>query len=127
MQTMALIEYIADPARRTALASNTSSSPDYLWQIATGWNGKRAGHDLAMRIEAATDGAVRCDDLRPDVLWNRDDTGRVIGYQVRIAPPARRPRKKVTADKSPVHGEEASSKRRTLKSPRVAGPEVGHG
>lgn len=35
-------------------------------------------------IEAAT--GVSCDDLRPDLSWDRDDQGRVTGYRVVLAP-----------------------------------------
>lgn len=51
---MDLSTYIADPARRQALASACDTSPNYLWQIATRWKGRRPSPDLASRIEAAT-------------------------------------------------------------------------
>lgn len=51
---MDLSTYIADPARRQALASACATSPNYLWQIATRWKGRRPSPDLASRIEAAT-------------------------------------------------------------------------
>jgi DNA-binding transcriptional regulator YdaS (Cro superfamily) len=40
-------------------------------------------------IEAATSGAVRCEDLRPEVDWLRDDAGVVTGYHVRVDAPNR--------------------------------------
>lgn len=83
-KTTSLLKYISDPARRAELAKATESSPDYLWQVATGWNGKRASHDLAMRIEDGTKGAVTCESLRDDVTWIRGPSGRVTGYQVRL-------------------------------------------
>jgi DNA-binding transcriptional regulator YdaS (Cro superfamily) len=65
---MDLKTYIADPATRRELAADCGTSPDYLWQVATGWRGRRASVDLAKRIEAATDSAVTRHDLRPDVF-----------------------------------------------------------
>lgn len=114
MQTMTLLNFISDPTRRVELANVVSSSPDYLWQVATRWNNKRASHNLAMRIEDATGGTVRCEELRPDVQWSRDAAGRVTGYQVRL-----KPRKKIAADELLSHGAKASRKRRALKTPSV--------
>lgn len=65
---MDLQTYIADPARKAALALACGTTPQYLWQIATGWRGKRAGHELAKRIEQATNGEVTRHDLRPDIF-----------------------------------------------------------
>lgn len=41
------------------------------------------------RIESATAGEVRCEELCPDVTWHRGHDGRVIGYTVPVNPPAR--------------------------------------
>lgn len=65
---MDLKKYIADPAARKALADALGSSPDYLWQIATGWNGRQSSPKLAARIEEATGGKVTRADLRPDIF-----------------------------------------------------------
>jgi len=65
---MTLIEYISDTARRRDLATAVGCSPDYLWQIATGWRGKRASRILATAIESATRGAIRAAALRPDLF-----------------------------------------------------------
>ena len=62
-------------------------------------------HELRIRYE-----------LRPDAF---DAAGNLIA--------ARRPRKNVAADSSSVHGDTASRKRRTLKSPRVEGTEASRG
>ncbi|WP_045756657.1 hypothetical protein [Xanthomonas albilineans] len=51
---MDLITYISDMTRRRALADACATSPDYLWQIATRWQGRRPSPDLAARIEEAT-------------------------------------------------------------------------
>ena len=64
---MRLIEYIEDRGRRACLVAETGVNQQYLWQIATGWRGKRASQILALSIERATDGAVTRHDLRPDI------------------------------------------------------------
>lgn len=51
---MDLLTYISDMGRRKALADACDTDPNYLWQIATGWRGKRASPVLAERIEAET-------------------------------------------------------------------------
>lgn len=65
---MTLTAYIKNKDRREALALACETSPDYLWQIATHWRGRRAGPDLARKINAATQGRVSLSELRPD-LW----------------------------------------------------------
>jgi hypothetical protein len=72
---MNLSEYIADPARRDALAAACNTSSDYLWQVATGWRNRRPGPQLARTIERETErmGPERVpkEALRPD-LWGDD-------------------------------------------------------
>ncbi len=41
--------------RRVALAEACGTSPDYLWQIATRWRGKRPSPELAASIERETE------------------------------------------------------------------------
>lgn len=65
---MDLINYIADMDQRKALAEKCGTSPEYLWQVATGWRDRKPSIELAKKIEAATDGAVTRQDLRPDVF-----------------------------------------------------------
>ena len=48
---MDLLTYISDMSRRAALAAACGTSPEYLWQIATGWRGKRPSPKLASAIE----------------------------------------------------------------------------
>lgn len=48
---MDLLTYISDMSRRAALAEACSTSPEYLWQIATRWRGKRPSPELAAAIE----------------------------------------------------------------------------
>jgi DNA-binding transcriptional regulator YdaS (Cro superfamily) len=82
---MDLKTYIADDSRKTALAQAVGKSPAYLWQVATGWKGKRASPELAQAIEASTAGEVRCDGvdgIRPDLQWMRGADGQITGYFV---------------------------------------------
>lgn len=77
-------DYIADPDRRARLARDTGYSPDYLWQIATGWRNRRASIELATLIETATEGAVPVETVRPDLPWIRLD-GRPLVDAVTLA------------------------------------------
>lgn len=61
---MNLLEYISDRIRRAKLAADTGSSPDYLWQVATGR--RRASIELAKLIQRKTRGLVSRGSLRPD-------------------------------------------------------------
>lgn len=40
--------------------------------------------DQCAAIEAAT--GIRCEELRPDVSWTRDERGQVNGYHVPLPP-----------------------------------------
>lgn len=83
---MNLSQYIEDKARRDALCRSLDCSSGYLTQIAKSWRGKRVSCDQAVKIESATGGAVRVDELRPDVVWKRDPvTNEVIGYLVEVS------------------------------------------
>lgn len=52
---MDLLTYISEMPRRIALADACGTSPEYLWQIATRWRGKRPSPELAALIERETD------------------------------------------------------------------------
>lgn len=52
---MDLLTYIADMSRRVALAEACGTSPEYLWQIANRWRGKRPSPELAATIERESD------------------------------------------------------------------------
>lgn len=65
---MDLKTYIADPKRKASLAIATGADPQWLWQIATRWKGKRASAELAVAIETATTGDVPRNELRPDIF-----------------------------------------------------------
>ncbi|GAB3305729.1 hypothetical protein [Luteimonas notoginsengisoli] len=73
---MDLIKFIEDPGRHQRLAEEVGTTKAWLWQIATGWRGKRASTDLAMKIESASRGigpeAVSRSVLRPDI-WPAGD------------------------------------------------------
>ena len=71
---MNLHTYIQNTDKRRELARTLNTSPDWLWQVATGWNAKRASPQLAMRIERATSGQVTRHDLRPDI-WPEPGEG----------------------------------------------------
>lgn len=68
---MQLLAYLpTDGAKRKGaledLASKVFTSCAYLYLVALGH--KRCGHEIAKRIEDATDGAVTRYDLRPDIF-----------------------------------------------------------
>lgn len=88
---MDLLTYIADIPRRQSLAASLNTSPDYLWQMATGWRGKRPSPELAIQIEQVTGGLVSLAELRSDIReWRRDPiTNAVTGYVVPVAQPQR--------------------------------------
>jgi DNA-binding transcriptional regulator YdaS (Cro superfamily) len=65
---MDLKTYIDQPNRRRDIATKLGCSPGYLWQLATGWRGRRPSAEFALKIEQATDGEVSRGSLRPD-LW----------------------------------------------------------
>lgn len=74
---MDLHTYIDDMGRRRDLAAATKTSPDYLWQIATGR--RRASTGLAQAIERYTTASgpetISKSSLRPDV-WPPDSSRR---------------------------------------------------
>ncbi len=56
-----------DVAVRRTIAHKCEIGYDYLYQVLTGR--KKGPAELCIKIEKATSGAVRCEDLRPDVDW----------------------------------------------------------
>lgn len=64
---MQLADFISDTERRANLAKAVGTSPDYLWQVATGWRGRRPSTALARKIADATCGMVTLSEMRPDV------------------------------------------------------------
>jgi len=49
------------------------------------WRERGVPLDRCAAIESATKGQVRCEDLRNDVDWTRDERGHVTGYHVRVS------------------------------------------
>lgn len=43
---------------------------------------KRVPLEWCPAVEMAVDGQVVCEVMRPDVQWNRDAEGRIVGYSV---------------------------------------------
>ena len=75
---MELSTFIEDAGRKARLALLTGKSEGYLWQVATGWRGKKASAELAIAIEAATGDigpeVVPRHLIRPD-LWAQPSEG----------------------------------------------------
>jgi DNA-binding transcriptional regulator YdaS (Cro superfamily) len=98
---MDLLTYINDTSRRQRLADELGKSPDYLWQIATGWKGRKSSPDLAMDIEDATrrlgPETVPVQSMLPDLEWQRDAEGLVVGHLVR-RPESKRSRQEKSAE-----------------------------
>jgi DNA-binding transcriptional regulator YdaS (Cro superfamily) len=66
------------------LARAVGVAPAVIWQWLNAVRPVPPVHCPA--IEAAT--AVRCEEIRPDLTWERDDRTRVTGYRVPLpAPP----------------------------------------
>lgn len=51
-------------------------------------NGDKPTPDMAISIEKATAGELRCEDLCDSVIWQRDGDGNVTGYLVPVRPAA---------------------------------------
>lgn len=77
---MNLFDFIGDMERRQALAEACGTSSDYLWQLATGWQGRKPGPKLAKRIaeESARIGPepISLESLRPDIWGEPPPTRR---------------------------------------------------
>ena len=71
---MDLQTFFQQTGKRQELADRLSVSPNYLWQIATGYRGRKASPRLARRINEETLGVVTLESLRPDV-WGKDAKG----------------------------------------------------
>lgn len=75
----ALHKAIRAAGTQAALARACGQFP----QVITRWKKKGLiplGHCAS--VEAAT--GIPCEELRPDVDWERDASGRVVGYRVRL-------------------------------------------
>lgn len=67
---MSLKSYIRSLPResRPAFAARCGASLSHIRFV--GYGVKRCSADLAIAIERATSGAVRCEELRPDIDWS---------------------------------------------------------
>lgn len=79
---MDLKTYIEDRERRRILAAEIGTTEDYLYQLGSGWRGRKVQAQDCPRYEAATGGLVTCEELRPDLSWQRGEDGAVLGYFV---------------------------------------------
>lgn len=69
MALMNLAEYVDQaPGRQTAIALSIGCQPQLVWQWSRGV--RRVPAERCPEIERATGGAVRCEELRPDVAWD---------------------------------------------------------
>lgn len=64
-------------------------------------------HSECPLIEQFTGGLVRCEDLRDDVDWDRDDSGAVTGYRVRFPTAASVEQEPSTVEPAEVGGAQA--------------------
>jgi DNA-binding transcriptional regulator YdaS (Cro superfamily) len=71
---MDLQTFFLTTGRRQELADRLAVSPNYLWQIATGYHGRKPSPKLAKRIHEETLGVVTLESLRPDV-WGNEKNG----------------------------------------------------
>lgn len=67
MTLLQLLEFKTEADRKAFAKACGSRSVLYLFHVARGH--KRIGESLAINIERESKGAVRCEDLRPDVDW----------------------------------------------------------
>lgn len=61
------LKTLKDKAALADFAKRCSTTVGQLSQVAGGY--RRAGESLAINIERESEGAVRCESLRPDVDW----------------------------------------------------------
>lgn len=66
--------------QQTELARRISVSPQALNQWVQGKRPIPAERCMAIEREAG----IRCEDLRSDLTWTRDERGNVTGYHVRL-------------------------------------------
>jgi DNA-binding transcriptional regulator YdaS (Cro superfamily) len=65
---MKLADYLlSERGLRAQLANKLGCSPQYLWQLSSGWKGRRPSVAMALKIEKATRGKVRVVDLIPEL------------------------------------------------------------
>lgn len=65
---MTLDQYLTERGRSVALAAEIGVAPELISQWRSGV--RRVPAERCPAIERATGGAVRCEELRPDVAWS---------------------------------------------------------
>jgi DNA-binding transcriptional regulator YdaS (Cro superfamily) len=75
-----ILEAIDRAGGQNELAAALAVHPSFVSQIATGRKPIPARH--CARIERLT--GVRCEQLRPDLVWTRDEAGQVTDYRVPV-------------------------------------------
>lgn len=66
-------------------AARVGCHPSRISHLVTGI--KKPSPEISIAIESAAEGAIRCEDLLPELHWMRHE-GRVTGYFVPAAAPA---------------------------------------
>lgn len=67
---------------QTALARLMGVTQGFIHQLTTGRS--RLTPERAVQIETVLSGKVKCEELVPDIVWNRDARGRVKSYTVQV-------------------------------------------
>ena len=67
---MDLKSYVSERGAQSRLAQQINAQPQLVWQWANGV--KPVPADRCISIERASDGAVTCEVLRPDLHWHRN-------------------------------------------------------
>jgi DNA-binding transcriptional regulator YdaS (Cro superfamily) len=68
---MDLQTYLAERGSQTRLATAIDAQPQLVWQWAQPDGRRQVPAERCPSIERATDGAVTCEELRPDLRWQR--------------------------------------------------------
>ncbi len=79
--TQALSTAIDAAGGQSALARALGKKQGHVWDWLN--KGGQAPAEFCPSIEALT--GVRCEDLRSDLTWTRNEGGEVTGYHVRLA------------------------------------------
>lgn len=64
---MDLQTFFKTTGRRAELAARLGKTPNYLWQLAVRYRGRKPSAELARRIHEETLGVVSLKELRPDI------------------------------------------------------------
>lgn len=80
-QAKAMQKAIEIATGQTALARMLGCTQGLVWHYLNG--GRQIPPERCKDIERFT--GVSCDELRPDIEWDRDHSGAVIGYRVKFS------------------------------------------